>query len=212
MLLNDDDDDGDGLEDRNDDNVYRAAAPGVEAVLADDDLVPITLAHPYKRAVDIEITWPAAGQRQVTRERDVTVDGRRYSVDSAAVGRTVTRLLVDGRQAEDGLTRSDGHYEVTSFRGRERLEVLDPLALLAEKTHGSDQASGTESVTAYMPGRVVEVLVGEGDAVTAGQGILVLEAMKMANEIVAARSGTIRRLFVATGEPVEGGDPLYEIE
>jgi pyruvate carboxylase subunit B len=62
-----------------------------------------------------------------------------------------------------------------------------------------------------MPGRVVAVLAREGEEVAAGQGIVVLEAMKMENEILADRAGTIRALFVQPGQAVEGGDPLFEI-
>ena len=60
--------------------------------------------------------------------------------------------------------------------------------------------------------RVVAVHVGEGDRVTAGQGLVVLEAMKMQNEITAERQGVVRQVFVTSGQAVEGGDPLFEIE
>jgi biotin carboxyl carrier protein len=63
-----------------------------------------------------------------------------------------------------------------------------------------------------MPGRVVALLAEEGSSVEQGQGILVLEAMKMENEIAAERDGTLKKLFVELGQPVEGGDPLFEIE
>ena len=63
-----------------------------------------------------------------------------------------------------------------------------------------------------MPGRVVAVLAAEGDAVRAGQGVVVLEAMKMQNEIQAEHDGTIKRICVAAGQAVEGGDLLFELE
>jgi biotin carboxyl carrier protein len=62
-----------------------------------------------------------------------------------------------------------------------------------------------------MPGRVVAVLVAEGASVTPGQGLVVLEAMKMQNEIQAERPGTVKKIFVSPGQAVEGGDPLFEI-
>jgi biotin carboxyl carrier protein len=62
-----------------------------------------------------------------------------------------------------------------------------------------------------MPGRVVEVLVREGDEVTVGQGLVVLEAMKMENEIQAERAGKVTKVFVTAGQPVEGGDLLFEL-
>ena len=63
-----------------------------------------------------------------------------------------------------------------------------------------------------MPGRVIEILAQEGQEVAAGQGVLVLEAMKMENEIQAENDGVVRRILVETGQAVEGGDPLFEIE
>ena len=142
----------------------------------------------------------------------VTVDGQRYQVNAAVAGKTVRSLLIDGRQREIGLhRRRNGHYEVVGRGGREDVEVLEPLTLLAEKTHGKKDCHGATTVAAYMPGRVVELLIEEGQRVEAGQGVLVLEAMKMENEIQAERPGVVSRIFVRPGEPVEGGDSLYEI-
>ena len=143
----------------------------------------------------------------------VSVDGRRHEIDLVTAGRTVRSLLMDGRQVEVGLhRRRRGHYEVVSFRGSELVEVLEPLTLLAEKAHAAEDAIGVSEVTADMPGRVVEWLVAEGDQVTAGQGVLVLEAMKMENEIQAERDGVVSKFFVAPGEAVEGGDSLYQLD
>ena len=87
----------------------------------------------------------------------------------------------------------------------------EPLTLLAEKAHDSGAGAAADQVVAYMPGRVVALLVSEGDRVEAGQGVLVLEAMKMENEIQAEHGGVVEKFFVASGQAVEGGDPLYEI-
>jgi pyruvate carboxylase subunit B len=62
-----------------------------------------------------------------------------------------------------------------------------------------------------MPGRVVAVLVEEGAAVTAGQGVVVLEAMKMENEIRAEADGTVAKIFVQPGQAVDTGNPLFEL-
>jgi pyruvate carboxylase subunit B len=94
----------------------------------------------------------------------------------------------------------------------ETLGVRDPLAHLAEATHGAAGAAGRQRVDAYMPGRVVSVLVAEGAEVATGQGIVVLEAMKMENEIQAEREGRVGRIHVRPGQAVETGDPLFELE
>ena len=83
---------------------------------------------------------------------------------------------------------------------------------MARERAGGRAAGGPQTIDAYMPGRVVTLLVAAGDEVQAGQGVLVLEAMKMENEIQAERQGVIRRLLVKPGQAVEGGDPLFEME
>ncbi len=62
-----------------------------------------------------------------------------------------------------------------------------------------------------MPGRVVALLVDEGDEVEPGQGVVVLEAMKMENEIAAEHGGVVTKVHVEPGQAVEGGDPLFEL-
>jgi biotin carboxyl carrier protein len=73
-------------------------------------------------------------------------------------------------------------------------------------------AAGRRRVTAYMPGRVVAVLVEAGSRVAAGAGLVVLEAMKMENEIQAEVDCVIHQILVAPQQAVEAGDPLFEIE
>ncbi|MGH9706384.1 MAG: biotin/lipoyl-containing protein, partial [Candidatus Acidiferrales bacterium] len=70
------------------------------------------------------------------------------------------------------------------------------------------EAEGRQNVLASMPGKVVRVLANAGDAVEAGQGLLVVEAMKMQNEIRSPKSGTIERLLVAEGQTVNAGELL----
>ncbi len=136
-----------------------------------------------------------------------------YRVDAVRVGGTAHSLVVDGRQFEVDVVRlGGGRYEVSRGGWLEELTVQDPLAHLASQAHASTGAAGVAVVAAYMPGRVAAVLVEEGESVTAGSGVLVLEAMKMENEIQAERDGVVKRIFVSLGEAVEGGDPLFELE
>ena len=62
-----------------------------------------------------------------------------------------------------------------------------------------------------MPGRIVRIVVNQGDAVRKGQGLMILEAMKMENEILAPADGTVDQIFVAAGDTVEAGAPLLHI-
>ncbi|HEX2253387.1 MAG TPA: biotin/lipoyl-containing protein [Thermoanaerobaculia bacterium] len=155
---------------------------------------------------------------------EVTVGERSYRVAAADVGDGVASLLLDGRQHEvavhGGPDRAAAGQGATGARYRVawtgslpavEVEVLDPLTHLAETSRAGSGARTAARVTAYMPGRVVAVLAAEGDRVAAGQGVVVLEAMKMENEIAAESAGILRRLFVEKGQAVEGGDPLFEI-
>ncbi len=144
---------------------------------------------------------------------DLAIDGRTCSVDWRHVAGEVRSLLIGGRQHELAVRAlGDGSYEVAGAHGREEVEVRELLAHLAATSHEATETRGVDRVDAYMPGRVVGLLVEEGAEVAAGQGVLVLEAMKMENEIQAERAGMVRALFVEAGQAVEGGDPLYEIE
>lgn len=147
----------------------------------------------------------------------VQVGESSYLIDVASIdGGSILSLCVDdGRHFEvavrSGGSTSHGVYQISSFRGVHSVEVLDPLTHLAEQGRTAG-AGGKGEVKAYMPGRVVEILVAEGDEVTKGQGVVVLEAMKMKNEIAAERSGRVVKILVEPGKAVEGGDPLFVVE
>ena len=148
---------------------------------------------------------------------EATAEGYRVRVGEAeyAVGvgdaGGLMSLVVDGRQYEVAVgAERDDRYVVSSSRGLDTVVLMDPLTHLARQGK-DDVRSGAGRVEAYMPGRVVAVLVAEGDAVEAGQGLVVLEAMKMENEIQAEGPGVVRKVFVEQGQAVEGGDILFEI-
>ncbi|MCZ6726837.1 MAG: biotin/lipoyl-binding protein [Acidobacteria bacterium] len=143
----------------------------------------------------------------------VELDGKRYEVDQAAAGGRGRSLLIEGRQREISIVREQAsRYRVSSPGGEETVEVLDPLEYLARTSVGEAAVLGDGSVSAYMPGHVVALLVGEGDTVAVGQGIVVLQAMKMENEIDSVVAGVVKTIFVKAGQSVERGDPLFEIE
>ena len=157
-------------------------------------------------------------ERQGERLR-VHVGDSAYEIDQAAVGPRHWSILAGssptggGQQFEVAvLPRGAGRWWVSSARGGVLAEVTDPLTHLARQGAASRGARRREQVTAYMPGRVVSVLVTEGATVRAGEGVLVLEAMKMQNEIQAEHDGVVKRVCVAPGQAVEGGDLLFELE
>jgi biotin carboxyl carrier protein len=107
-----------------------------------------------------------------------------------------------------GAVTGDGTRTVRVGDGRADVKVTSEL----EAWLGSgDEAAGAGVVTVAMPGRVVKVMARVGDAVEKGQALLIIEAMKMENEVKSRRSGTVRAVLVAEGESVEGGRTLVEV-
>lgn len=142
------------------------------------------------------------------------VDGRRYELEARAVGSGEYLLVHEGRVYDcrvDGAGGTRGASEVT-VRGRAYgVNLTDPKHLRgAGGTHGSD--GGRAQITAPMPGKVVRVLVEVGQQIEAGQGVVVVEAMKMQNEMKSPKSGIIAELHAETGATVNAGDVLVIIE
>lgn len=147
---------------------------------------------------------------------EVTVGDRVYQVDAANsdAGGTagIRSLLIDGAQHEVSVRPDGEDWTVAGRHGVATVSVTDPLTHLAAQTRGGKGGKRLRKVTAYMPGRVVAVLVQEGGTVAAGQGVIVLEAMKMENEIRAETDGRIAKIFVQPGQAVDMGNPLFELD
>jgi len=141
----------------------------------------------------------------------VKVDEAIHHVDILAVGEGLYSLLVDGRSYEVDVLEERGALLV--FVGGQvfRLEPQEEKKRLRRRVE-EEVAVGRQAIVAPMPGKVVKVLVGLGDQVQAGDGVIVIEAMKMENELKAAGPGTVREVKVAPGQGVNGGDVLIVIE
>jgi biotin carboxyl carrier protein len=159
------------------------------------------------RTVSVEaIRGAAAGAFRVL------VDGVAHEVESRA-----TELGISLRY---GLSGRAVDAAVTDLGRGDVLVQLPHVAVTASvdgrryRRGGRGQAAGTGElrITAPMPGRIVRVLVAVGDDVQAGQGLVVVEAMKMENEISAARAGRVKEVAVAAGQSVESGRVLLTIE
>jgi len=167
----------------------------------------------------VELIAIAGGRTErVSIERDgqhyeVRVGERAYRIEARSLGAFVQSLIVDGEQHETAVFRAAaGRFRVGWGGHATEVEIVDPLVHLARTAHGDAGRQGRQTLAAYMPGRVVSVAVAPGDAVEPGQALVVLEAMKMQNEIQADRAGIVKTVHVAPGQAVEGGDPLLELE
>ncbi len=140
----------------------------------------------------------------------VAIDGRPLEVDWHPAGGAFASLIIDGQSYEVGVCPESGGYAV----------ALDDAHLLVELSEGARGAgplakkgpSGPSRITAPMPGKIVRILAGPGQEVVLGQGLVVMEAMKMENELRAPRAGRVTELGVCEGQAVETGALLVVIE
>lgn len=141
----------------------------------------------------------------------VRLGDRSFSADLASCNTYLRSLRLGDTRQYLVEHHASGHDHTVSF-GDETvsLQVFDPLTLRRRKRDDETGAGG--AIRALMPGRVVRYLVNEGDTVRKGQGLLILEAMKMENEIAAPCDGSVSRIIVAAGQTVEGGAELIVIE
>jgi biotin carboxyl carrier protein len=140
----------------------------------------------------------------------IAIDGRERIVDSRQTGAATFSLLIDHASAEVSVTSRGDEFTVSVDGRSHRLRLLDERA--RRRGPRATLRDGERDVRAVMPGKVVAVLVAEGATVEAGQGLLVIEAMKMENEVTAPRSGTVKELRVQAGQAVEAGEVLARIE
>jgi acetyl/propionyl-CoA carboxylase alpha subunit len=132
---------------------------------------------------------------------------------SAQTGAGLYSLLVDGKSYQLYIERIDGGYRVALWGHRFDLRVLSEREWRLQKLAPRQSAHvGVLVVKAPMPGLVKSVSVLEGEQVHAGQRLVVLEAMKMENDINAAKDGLVSKVHIAPGTVVEGGRPLVTLE
>jgi biotin carboxyl carrier protein len=163
---------------------------------------------------EVQLTGPTGKQlRTVELERDaerwkISLDGQQVQADAVDINPHTLSLLLEGRSYEVHIAESpDGVLKLQTGFQEFTAEVVDPRAWRG-RWHGAREAQGRQQVLAPMPGKVVRILVQAGDRVEVGQGLLVVEAMKMQNEIGSPKGGTVERLHVQEGQPVNAGEVL----
>jgi biotin carboxyl carrier protein len=151
---------------------------------------------------NVEFTPRTNGTGRVT----FSVDGRLIEADAVQISRGAYSIFLDGRSLEvTAEETSDGFLIRTN--GREfQVEIIDPRSWRRKRGAGIE-LEGRQQLIAPMPGKIVRVLVAAGQQVSAGQGLLVIEAMKMQNEIRSPKSGTVEKL-AREGQTVNAGEIL----
>jgi biotin carboxyl carrier protein len=143
---------------------------------------------------------------------EVTIDGETVHVDAKRSGPTIYSIIEDGKQFEAMVDEKGAHDFDVLVAGRlfhlesvdERTKLLAGSAAIA--------ASGPQTIEAEMPGKVVKVGAAVGEEVSGGQGVVIIEAMKMENEIQSPVDGVVTEISVSEGDTVEPGTPLFTVE
>jgi biotin carboxyl carrier protein len=138
----------------------------------------------------------------------VTRDGGTVEIDLAETGDHFESLLVGGRSHDLGIEARPGGYKV---HGREGTVTVELEESSANGTIRRAAADGPVRLTAPMPGRVVRVLATKEQDVDAGEGLVVIEAMKMENELKAPRKGRVSEVAVQEGQAVDAGALLVVV-
>lgn len=150
-------------------------------------------------------------QRQADSWR-AKLDGESYVADVVEPAPNTFSVLLDGRSHEVCVTPSpNGRVHLQTGVFEFSAEVIDPRSWSGRR-HSGVEAEGRQQVVAPMPGKVIRILAAVGEKVEAGQGLLVVEAMKMQNEIRSPKSGTVERVLAAEGQAVNAGDVLAWVE
>jgi biotin carboxyl carrier protein len=154
----------------------------------------------------VEVEFNERGRNLIEAE----IGGCKYVLEAKAVEPGVYWLIWNNQSLEIAVTQSPERYVVSLAARQIPVEILDPRTVLRRAArHDHD---GIVEIRAPMPGKVVKLLVAEGDQVQGNQGIVVMEAMKMQNEIKSPKKGVVRKLHVSETGVVNSGDLLATVE
>jgi glutaconyl-CoA/methylmalonyl-CoA decarboxylase subunit gamma len=141
----------------------------------------------------------------------VTIDGVAQDVDAAALRPGTWSLIIGGQSFVVDLDRRRSGIAASVGAGEVMLGVEDALHKRLARAAGNRAPARGEAIRAPIAGKVVKVVVAVGDQVAPGSPVIVLEAMKMENELAAERGGTVSAIHRAAGQAVDTGDLLVEL-
>jgi len=142
----------------------------------------------------------------------VAVDGSEFLVDGKKTGVTNYSLIVDNRSFEVEVDISEDEYRVLVDGRSYHIDLLDERRMRVGGLQSAIQLQGRQNVSVPMPGKVIAVLVSEGDTVERGQGLVIVEAMKMENEVRCPINGEVKEVRVKPGDALQAGAILAVVE
>jgi biotin carboxyl carrier protein len=165
-----------------------------------------TTVHGRKDAVPVDLEELSPGHYAVT------VDGKRHEVDALGLDHGAVSMLIDAESYSVEFEEVADEVAVLVKNQVTRVDVADERKLRLRAATAGFSVEGKQAVNAPMPGKIVKVLVKVGDEVTEGQGLVVVEAMKMENELKSPKAGRVAELFAKEGQTVENNSKLVVIE
>ena len=161
---------------------------------------------PRQETVTVEVETLSPGHFAVT------LDGKRHEIDAQLQEGDNLSLLWDGASHWAQLETKQERTRVRLGQDSYDLEVLDERRFRLREATPTASLEGRQQIRSPMPGKVVKLLVKQGDTVTEGQGLVVVEAMKMENELKSPKAGTVVEVSIAEGTTVEGQALLVSVE
>jgi biotin carboxyl carrier protein len=158
----------------------------------------------------VEVTRRGESYRvAIHDDTNESANPRVLDVDAVHLPGHAVSLIVDGRSVRCEVEAGkDGHLAVLVGDEVHELDVLDERRLRLRRASGKFSLAGPQRVDSPMPGKVVRVLVKQGEQVQEGQGLIVVEAMKMENELKSPKAGVVAELHAQEGQAVEAGAKL----
>ena len=138
------------------------------------------------------------------------IDGRDIEADAIEVSPGIYSVLIGGESIEVRIEQASSTLRVVA-NGTEYVAAIENPRELKKNRAGTAEAEGRQNVVAPMAGKIIRTLVTTGDEVQSGQGLLIVEAMKMQNEIRSPKSGKIERIAVVEGQTVNPGDVVVVV-
>ena len=143
----------------------------------------------------------------------VKIDDREYELDVEKVEEGVYSVIHNGASVNMEMIEGDkaNKYNVNAGKEHYDVEIID-AASRYKAASGGDLEGGDRFIASPMPGKVVKLLVSEGDKVEKGQTVIIISAMKMESEYKSVFDGVVKKVFVKEGDTTEANSPLVEIE
>ncbi len=140
---------------------------------------------------------------EIRQDGTLWLNGQQRHVDFLPLGTSLFSIIMETTSHEVVVDEREGQYELMMNGRLFTGTVMDERTQLLSRRAGLDVDSGEITIRAPMPGLIVAIPVHEGQEVKAGDTVIILESMKMQNELKSPRDGTVQRISVATGQTVE---------